>query len=143
MNPETSFSYLIEVREILEPAMAAMAAMKASEDQIQEMGKAVEQMERSIDDDAHKGDFLDSDAKFHSLLAEATGNPIIPMLVKPLGSLIRQQQEFMAFEVVEGSVHSQKYHTRIFEAIKQRDAESARAEMIEHIRQVYKDIHTK
>lgn len=141
MNPETSFNYLIEVREILEPAMAAMAAMKASEEQIKEMQKAVDQMDQSIDDEAHKGKFLDSDSKFHSLLAEATGNPIIPMLVKPLGVLIRQQQQYMAFEVVGGSVHSQKYHKRIFEAIKRRDHETARTEMLEHIRQVFTDIH--
>ena len=143
MNPETSFNHLIEVREILEPAMAALAAAKASEEQIKELEKAVARMDRSIADDAHKDDFLDADSKFHGLLAEATGNPIIAMLVKPLGVLIRQQQEYMAFEVAGGSVHSQKYHRRISEAIKQRDPERARTEMLEHIRQVFTDIYDK
>lgn len=143
MNPETSFNHLIEVREILEPAMAALAAAKASEEQIKELEKAVARMDRSIEADAHKDDFLDADSKFHGLLAEATGNPIIAMLVKPLGVLIRQQQEYMAFEVAGGSVHSQKYHRRISEAIKQRDPERARTEMLEHIRQVFTDIYDK
>jgi GntR family transcriptional repressor for pyruvate dehydrogenase complex len=143
MNPDASFNYLIEIREILEPAMAALAAMKATDEQVNEMEKAIDQMERSLDDESHKSDFLDSDSKFHTLLAEATGNPIIPMLVTPLGHLIRQQQQFMAFEVVGGSVHSQKYHRLIFEAIKQKDAEKARTHMQEHIRQVFKDIHDK
>jgi GntR family transcriptional repressor for pyruvate dehydrogenase complex len=143
MNPGTSFNHLIQVREILEPAMAALAAIKASEVQIEAMEKAVARMDRSIEDDAHKGDFLDADSKFHSLLAEATGNPIIAMLVKPLGALIRQQQQYMAFEVVGGSVRSQKYHRQIFEAIQQRDPERARAEMLEHIQQVFQDTHDK
>lgn len=143
MNPETSFNHLIEVREILEPAMAALAATKANEEQIKELEKAVARMDRSIEDDAHKDDFLDADSKFHGLLAEATGNPIIAMLVKPLGVLIRQQQQYMAFEVVGGSVHSQKYHRQISEAIKQRDPERARMEMLEHIRQVFTDIYDK
>jgi len=143
MNPETSFEYLIEIREILEPAMAALAATNATDQQIQEMENAIQQMDQSLQDDAHKGDFLESDSKFHTLLAEATGNPIIPMLVTPLGHLIRQQQQFMAFEVVGGSVHSQQYHRLIFDAIKQRDPEKARSQMYEHIRQVFKDIHDK
>ena len=141
MNPEMSFTYLLEVREILEPAMAALAALRASEAQIAEMQKAVEQMDRSIHDEAQRSNFLESDSKFHSLLAEATGNPLIAMLVKPLGVLIRQQQQFIAFEVIGGSEHSQQYHRRIFEAIQQRDPDKARMEMLEHIHQVFRDIH--
>lgn len=143
MNPGSSFNHLIEVREILEPAMAALAAVKANEGQIIEMEKAIARMDRSIEDDADKGDFLEADSRFHSLLAEATGNPIIAMLVKPLGALIRKQQQYMAFEVVGGSIHSQKYHRQIFEAIQQRDPERARTEMLEHIQQVFQDTHDK
>jgi GntR family transcriptional repressor for pyruvate dehydrogenase complex len=143
MNPETSFNYLTEVRELLEPIVAALAALRASDEQIAEMEKAIALMDQSSEDHARQSEFLDSDSKFHTLLAEATGNPIIPMLIKPLGALIRQQQEFMAFEVVGGSVHSQKYHRLIFEAIRLRDAERARAHMEDHIRQVFQDIHDK
>ena len=143
MNPENSFGYLIEIREILEPEMAALAAVKATDQQIAMMEKAIQQMDQYMDDDAPKEVFLDADSAFHSLLAEATGNPLISTLIKPLGELMRDQQQFMAFKVVGGPKKSQKYHKQIFEAIKNHDADTARAQMRDHIHQVYLDIKDK
>lgn len=142
-NPGDSFENLIQIREILEPEMAALAALNASDEQIAEMQKMIDIMNQSLEDKNLKEDFLKSDYKFHNLLAEATGNPLLTLLVKPLGALMRNQQQFIAFDVVDGPVISQKGHNLIFEAIKNRNPDIARAVMHDHIRQVFLVIHDK
>ena len=140
MNPDASYSCLLEVRQMLEPEMAAMAAIKASKEQIAEMHKIINLMDRSLEGIDPIEEFFHADYKFHNLLAESTGNPLVVMLMKPLGMLMRNQQQFHGYHVKGGSNKSQNYHKMILEAIKNRDPEAARTMMRNHIQQVYLDI---
>lgn len=140
MNPDQGFEHLIEVRELIEPGIAALAAVRASDQQIQAMRAAVEKMENAIEQASAIDDFLTGDYTFHTLLAQSTGNPLVPSILEPVVTLMRDQQKYHLYRVKGGSVKSQSNHRLIMEAIENRDPEAARQHMLDHIRQVRADV---
>lgn len=140
MNPESGFDHLIEVRECLEPEMAAQAALRAKEEQIQELQNLVDIMERALQGGNALNDFLSADYQFHNKLAEASGNPLMAILIKPLGRLMRDQQHFLTYRATDGLQKLVAQHQRIVLTIKDRHPAAAREEMRKHIRQVKQNI---
>jgi len=127
--------HLVEVREILEPEIAALAATRADEESVGEMRKAV-----GIMDDA-KGDpdaFIEADLDFHLALAEAAANPLILSLIDSIVGVLREQR-ISIFKVDGGPERGQYHHKRILEAIENRDPAGARSAMRAHLRQVRED----
>lgn len=139
-NPDLGFEHLIEVRELLEPGIAALAAERASAEQIQAMRQAVEQMEHAANNTADMDDFLAGDYTFHALMAQATGNPLVPSILQPVVTLMRDQQKYHLYRVKGGYLKSQSHHRQIMDAIEAHDSEAARQAMLGHIRQVSADV---
>jgi GntR family transcriptional repressor for pyruvate dehydrogenase complex len=117
------FTSLAEVREILEPEIAALATTRAGEEDIAAMREQVAAM------DAAKGDpeaYIEADLDFHLALAEAADNAIILSLIDSIVGLLREQRMGI-FQVDGGPERGQYHHKRILEAIEHRDpAESFR-----------------
>src|SRR6202049_1247352 len=87
-QPEGTF-HLAEVREILEPEIAALAAARVEKQHVFTMREAYEAMDRSRQDsDA----FTEADLDFHLSLAEAAGNPLILSLLDSIVGLLREQR---------------------------------------------------
>jgi GntR family transcriptional repressor for pyruvate dehydrogenase complex len=127
-------SELMEVRELLEPSIAALAAERATEEHLEAMRRAVEVMDASFD---NAEQFVEADLDFHLALAEATGNSLIPLLLDPIIDLLREHR-IQVFRV-GGAVRGQLHHKRILEAVLRRDPEAARAAMIAHLHQIRED----
>lgn len=126
---------LTEVREILEPEIAALAAARASEEDLQAMREAIGVMEEARrDPDA----FIEGDLDFHLALADATANPLILSLVDPIIALLRENR-MRTYYVDGGPERGQYHHKRILEAIEHRDSRGAREAMRAHLRQVRTD----
>jgi DNA-binding FadR family transcriptional regulator len=140
MDAAHGFSYLMEVREILEPEVAALVASRADDSQRNRIREAVERMERALESGDHVDAFLNADFDFHMLLAESTGNPLMPMIVSPLVKLMRDQQSYYSMTVQDGTRRSQANHKLIMGAIEERNADAARKRMYEHIHRVRSDI---
>ena len=127
--------HLVEVREILEPEIAALAATRAAEASLVEMREAVGIMDNAKHDpDA----FIEADLDFHLALAEAAGNPLILSLIDSIVGVLREQR-LSIFKVDGGPERGQYHHKRILEAIENRDPGGARAAMRAHLRQVRED----
>jgi len=143
MDEGSGFSHLIEVREILEPDVAALVAGRANDAQIRKLQQAVDQMDRALE---HMGDideFLNADFTFHMLLAGSSGNPLIPMIISPVVKLMREQQAYYFSKVKEGAHRSQINHKLILAAIESQDADAARHYMKEHLHQVRIDVEAQ
>lgn len=126
---------LVQVRELLEPGIAEMAAEMAEAEEIEIMKKAVAVMDNSMDDaDA----YVEADLEFHLALAEATQNPIIPMLIDPIVALLHEQRKRI-FKVEGGPQRGQFHHKRILETVMRQDPTAARQAMIAHLEQVRRD----
>jgi GntR family transcriptional regulator, transcriptional repressor for pyruvate dehydrogenase complex len=143
MDPGCGWGYLVEVRRMIEPEIAALAAERASQEQIAQMHQAIESMELAIRTDPVDVDqFLDADFSFHLIMAESTGNPLVPMIIHPVVNLMREQQAFHVSQIDGGGLNSQKNHLSIMAAIDNRDPERARLCMRSHITQVREDIQS-
>jgi GntR family transcriptional repressor for pyruvate dehydrogenase complex len=129
------FSNLVEVREILEPEIAALAATRITDEYITAMREAMEIMETALD---NVDVFAEADLDFHLALAEATQNPIIPVLVDSIIDLLREHRKRIGL-VNGGLQRGQSHHKKILEAVIRRDPQAARQAMQDHLEQVRTD----
>lgn len=128
-------AHLAEIREILEPEIAALAAVRAVEQDLATMREAVGVMDNAGQDaDA----YIEADLDFHLALAEAAGNPFVLSLIDSIVGMLREQR-LRIFYVDGGPVRGQIHHKRILEAMERRDARAAREAMQAHLRQVRED----
>jgi len=133
-QPEGS-THLAELRAILEPEIAAMAATRIQEPELATMRDAVAAMDRA---GKNPDTYIEADLDFHLALAEGAANPLILSLLDSIVGLLRQQR-LRIFRVPGGPERGQIHHKRILEAIERRDAESARETMRAHLSQVRED----
>jgi GntR family transcriptional repressor for pyruvate dehydrogenase complex len=129
---------LVQVRALLEPGIAAVAAEMASTEDIQAMQKAVETMDTALDD---ADVYVEADLDFHRALAKATQNSLITILLDPIVDLLREQRK-RVFLVEGGPERGQYHHKRILEAVATRNPVAAREAMSVHLKQVLDDSNT-
>lgn len=126
---------LVEVREILEPEIAALAAARAEDQHLAMMRDAVAVMDESS---RNVDAFIEADLDFHLALAEAAANPLILSLIDSIVGLLREQRT-RTFYVDGGPERGQYHHKRILKAVEDRDPEAARNAMRAHLKQVRQD----
>ena len=127
---------VMEAREALEPAVAALAAEKMANSALTKLRDALKRMGRF----AAKNDFeayFQADKAFHSALAEASGNALISSALGPLIDTMdhRVYREFTRqyyLKNVSDLQHVVDLHREIFAAVEERDSETARSKMVEH-----------
>lgn len=126
---------LNEVRTLLEPGIAALAAERRTETDLDILEEDIAAMDAAM----HDADvFAEADLEFHLALASATQNPLIPILLDPIVDLLREHRKRI-FLVEGGPQRGQYHHRRIFAAVKQHDTAAAREAMCDHLKQVLAD----
>lgn len=126
---------MVEVRELLEPAIAARAALGRNEADLEALRSAVEDMDAALEDARA---FIEADNRFHVALAVATRNHFIPRLLDSVVDLLQELRGHI-FQVAGGPVRGQRHHRTILEAVRSGDAEAARNAMLAHLAQVRED----
>lgn len=130
---------LIELREILEPEIAAFAAQRANQENLTAMREAVIAMEEAMGNPDSAEEYIEADLDFHLSLAEGTGNPLFLVLIDLLVIQLRKQRMRAASK--EGGLYrGQTHHWQILEAVEKGDSEIARKVMQSHIKQIREDI---
>jgi GntR family transcriptional regulator, transcriptional repressor for pyruvate dehydrogenase complex len=133
-GPSEGAVHLVEVREILEPEIAALAAQRADEDARTAMRESITVMDAALDAEG----FIEGDLDFHLALAEAAGNPLILSLIDSIVGLLREQR-MRTYYIAGGPERGQYHHKRILAAVERRDPQAAREAMFAHLRQVRDD----
>src|SRR5271155_2657532 len=82
-------THLAQLRLILEPGIAALAAERVEEEHLTAMREAVAVMERS---QKHPEAYIEADLDFHLALAEAAANPLILSLIDSIVGLLRKER---------------------------------------------------
>ena len=129
-------NHLAEVRAILEPEIAALAAVRIQEPELATMREAVSIMDRAGQDPEA---YIEADLDFHLALAEAAANPLILSLLDSIVGLLRDQR-LRIFRVPGGPERGQIHHKRILAAVEHHDPGKARDAMRAHLLQVSEDI---
>jgi len=132
-QPEGS-AHLAEVRGILEPEIAALAAIRIQQSELATMREAVAVMDRATHD---PDTYIEADLDFHLALAEGASNPLILSLLDSVIGLLREQR-LRSFNASRGS-GGQIHHKRILAAVERHDPEAARCAMRAHLEQVRDD----
>jgi DNA-binding FadR family transcriptional regulator len=134
-DPEVARRYLADVhyvRTLIEPEVAARAALSADEHQIQRARDSVDAMA------ALEGDpdaYLDADVAFHRELAAATGSVILAFVLDSLGELQRLSRR-VTNRLRRRLPEATREHRRILEAVAAREPERARRAMQAHLKTV-------
>lgn len=119
---------LHDLRMLLEPEIAARAALMATPEQLARIREAVERMEELEDDpDA----YLEFDVDFHSELASATGNVVLAFVLDSVRELLRVSRRVT--NLADKMPEATRAHRRIYEALLAREPETARQAMRTHL----------
>jgi GntR family transcriptional regulator, transcriptional repressor for pyruvate dehydrogenase complex len=135
VNQQEGSANLAELRLVLEPEIAGLAAGRIEEQLLTTMREAVAEMDRNLRD---PDGYVEADLDFHLALAEAVGNPLVLSLLDSIVGLLREQRSRI-FNVEGGPQRGQYHHKRILAAIEKRDSDAAREAMRAHLQQVLAD----
>ncbi|MDE2394437.1 MAG: FadR family transcriptional regulator [Burkholderiales bacterium] len=116
---------LTQLRRILEPEVAALAAANAGRADALRLFEAYESMERDNQDPLCA---IAADIQFHERLFEATHNQLIQSLVKSFVVLLRSIFE-LSIRSEGGFIRNLGEHLTVAEAVSRGDAEGARNAM--------------
>lgn len=121
-NPEL-VRLLLETRSVVEPAITEWAAERATACDLMEMESAVNDMAKYRDD---KPAFNSADVRFHQALVAAAHNYVIEQLGEAIGIL--QRAVFDATYVSDASTRDETIaqHRELYDAIRLKQAKSAR-----------------
>lgn len=123
--PDTHFvMQLNEMREIIEPASAALAARNRTQAQLRQIEDAFAAMGASDDIDQ----FVDADLQFHTAILDATNNPLLRPLGAMIGSALESLLGLSARKANDFKVGLPD-HGQVLEAIRSQDSEAARDHM--------------
>ena len=117
----------LQIRSIMEPPIAALAAQNGTEEEFEELKEILEQLESSM---AKRELYFELDARFHQKIAECTHNMLmmnlIPVITEGIGIFAKEVSKTEYEETL-------KAHRKIYRAIIERRSVDARQEMMYHI----------
>jgi len=117
---------LFELRRVIEPAAAALAAARISPAQLEELRLAYREMLEAGEDTAR---FFEPDCRFHRILLGAVGNS----LFRALGETVTVALDItlrLSLDAPKGQQQSLPFHETVLEAIVRHDAAAASAAML-------------
>jgi DNA-binding FadR family transcriptional regulator len=119
---------LHDLRMLLEPEIAARAALKATDEQLERMRQALERMEEL---EAEPDAYLEFDVDFHSEIAAATGNVVLAFVLDSVRELLRVSRRVT--NLINAMPDTTLAHRRIYDALLAREPETARQAMRAHL----------
>jgi len=120
---------MFEARRVLEVGVAGLAAERATGEHLANIAEELTGMFASLDDPQ---DFLRHDIRFHRAIAAACGNPILASLVEMVSGIFYEQRRQTA-DRGRDLRESAEMHRTIYQALRARDIDKARALMNEHL----------
>jgi len=124
----------IETRLRFEPELAWMIVTGATASDFERMESQLAKGERA----STREEFELADASFHQVLAEATHNKLAIAMYEIIHSIRHEHHMWSALRVATKAIDQREVflreHVKIVEALKQRDGETGRELMAQHIR---------
>ncbi len=127
---EDAFVQLDELRRIVEPEMAALAAERITEPEVEAL-RRVADLPATDTVEQH----VEHDLNFHLTIARATRNPVLLVVMLSVDELLRESRR-RAMAVSGELAKARTHHAAVFEAIASHDPDRARREMAAHMAQV-------
>jgi GntR family transcriptional repressor for pyruvate dehydrogenase complex len=119
---------LCEARRILEPELAAFAAERGTDADLQSIHAQALAMERLAGEGR---DFSEPDLQFHRQIALAAHNPVLARMMDGVNDLLRESQKITLEPAM--TQRAVRYHLLIADAIAERNPLQARLLMLAHV----------
>ena len=135
IDPEMSRD-LMELRRIIEPAAARLAALRASAEERARVRAALEEMKRAV---AGEGDYVRADLQFHSVILSACGNQFLRHMQNAVAAILRTSFELISLKP-GGPAYSLPMHEDLCRAVETGNAVAAEKAALSLIEQAEKDL---
>jgi len=136
-NTEDLMLHAIHMRQMVEPEVAATAALKRTSIHLEQLEENLRSMSEcpiyNLEEE------YELDRQFHSLVSEASGNPIVNLLMEPFYKLVSNNRLPVFAKTKEMNTEGEKevlmeYHESIINAIREKDGREAYFRMREHLK---------
>ena len=139
LNRHKTVAELLDVRKMLEPPLAARAALHASPNELDDMEQILLRQEEKVS----RGDLgIDEDSEFHYSIALASDNRVILRVVDILMDLLKETRE-RSLQTEGRQQKSLAGHRSILAALKRGDAAAAETAMRRHLQEIEKIVLQK
>jgi GntR family transcriptional repressor for pyruvate dehydrogenase complex len=130
-----TLAHLWEARVIVETGICRITSQRATDEQIEAMDEAAHDFAEAGSDVERR---LESDERFHRLLAEATGNGILVLLRGTIGELLHSGLKvILSLPNIQPDADG---HLEILAVLRDRDIEGASAAMQSHLERAKADL---
>jgi DNA-binding FadR family transcriptional regulator len=123
---------LLDVRRMFEPAVARVAALRATEEDLAELQRILDTQRQKLKDGQSA---IIEDTAFHAILARATRNRVIMSIMATLNNLLVESRTNSLLQKGRPA-RSMDGHEAVVAALRRRDAEGASQAMYNHIDQI-------
>ena len=118
---------LVNVRLLLEPGIAEMAANNATDEDIARLRRLCERVERKI----HDGDrYIEDDIAFHTCVAESSKNMVVEQLIPIIDTAVMMFVNVTHKKLIDETIMT---HRMVVDAIAAHDPIGARSAMAMHL----------
>jgi GntR family transcriptional regulator, transcriptional repressor for pyruvate dehydrogenase complex len=123
---------LLDVRRMFEPAVARVAATRATDEDFADLQRIIDAQQRKL----KKGQSaIVEDTAFHAALARSTRNRVVVSLMSTLNDLLVESRK-LSLKQKGRPAKSIEGHEAVVAALRSRDAEGAAQAMYKHIDQI-------
>ncbi|RKE10882.1 MULTISPECIES: FadR/GntR family transcriptional regulator [Catellatospora] len=119
----------LEMRRILEPAAAALAAQRMTEEDIAKLASVVEE----IGPDASMEELVANDLEFHRLIAAGTGNAVLCSIIDGMSGPTTRARIWRGLTQDRAVERTREQHLAILDAITARRPEVAQSWALIHV----------
>jgi GntR family transcriptional repressor for pyruvate dehydrogenase complex len=120
---------LYEARAVLEVQISALAAERATDEDLVELEIALGALARAV---SAGESVYDLAMEFHLILVKAAHNPVLVTLYQPIATLLQEHQR-PVYERLSDPAVELRQHREILASIRQRDSALAQATMRRHL----------
>jgi GntR family transcriptional repressor for pyruvate dehydrogenase complex len=131
-----SHHLILEARIVLEPQLAALAAERATPENLARLREIVTAQAAEV---AAGRSGTEEDLEFHAAVSRAAGNGVLRRILDDLGAALREQRE-KSRRAPARWVTSVEEHRAILAAIEAHDAEAAEQRMRDHLEEMRRQL---
>jgi GntR family transcriptional repressor for pyruvate dehydrogenase complex len=129
----------INIRSIMEPTFARFAAKNRNDGDISILKQILENMSNQENLDHKKRAELDKN--FHSAIANATQNPLIPIIMKPIFDMMPKIKSIVMQKINFKEEYTNDEHENIINCIIRKDSDGAFLAMVNHMESAKKHVY--
>jgi len=130
---------LLEFRSMLEGEVSSLAAGRATEEDLERIKTALDNMESAFHENANEK-YIEADAAYHLAVAEATNNQVTERILGFIQTEVKEEIAEAIMKCPDLIGRGLEKHKEIYGAIRDEDAKKAKAVMLEHINDIIQSI---